>query len=199
LGLFISNSKKSLSDLELVAGYKNTGDNDYMAEIYERYTHLVYGVCMKYFRDVDESKDAVMQIFEKLMTDLVKHEITQFKSWLHTVAKNHCLMHIRSRKALFEKNEELKKDLPIVMENYYGVHLDTENDSESKLKHLDEGLKDLNEEQRICVELFYLQEKCYQEVAEITGYTMNQVKSYIQNGKRNLKIYLTNKNGNESP
>ena len=191
-----SNSKKHLSDLDLVAGYKNTGDNSYVAEIYERYTHLVYGVCMKYFRDVDESKDAVMQIFEKLFTDLVKHEINQFKSWLHTVAKNHCLMQLRTRKSVFEKNEELKKDYPIVMENDFVLHLDNENDTETKLKHLDDGIKDLNDEQRICIELFYLQEKCYQEVAEMTGYTMNQVKSYIQNGKRNLKNFIINKNGN---
>jgi len=190
------NSKKQLSDLDLVAGYKSTLDNSYIAEIYERYTHLVYGVCMKYFRDVDESKDAVMQIFEKLLTDLVKHEINQFKSWLHTVAKNHCLMQLRSRKAIFEKNEELKKDYPIVMENDFVLHLDNENDTETKLKHLDDGIKDLNDEQRICIELFYLQEKCYQEVAEMTGYTLNQVKSYIQNGKRNLKNFLINKNGN---
>ena len=191
-----SNSKKHLSDLDLVAAYKSTGDNSYVAEIYERYTHLVYGVCMKYFRDVDESKDAVMQIFEKLFTDLIKHEINQFKSWLHTVAKNHCLMQLRTRKSVFEKNEELKKDYPIVMENDFVLHLDNENDTETKLKHLDDGIKDLNDEQRICIELFYLQEKCYQEVAEMTGYTMNQVKSYIQNGKRNLKNFIINKNGN---
>ena len=49
----------------------------------------------------------------------------------------------------------------------------------------------LNPEQKQTVELFYLQEKSYKEIVDQTGFSMNDVKSYIQNGKRNLKIMLS--------
>lgn len=177
----------------MVSRYKQTGDNALVGILFERYTHLVMGVCMKYLKDEDESQDALMQIFEKLLVDLKKHEIAQFKGWLYSVARNHCLMFLRSRQSELKKQKELKKDMTVLMELDDQVHLSNVNNKEKQLSQLEEGISQLNEEQRRCVELFYLQEKCYQEVAEITGYSMNQVKSYIQNGKRNLKIYLTGK------
>jgi len=182
---------QDLQDTELVLKYKESGDNTMVGVLFERYTHLVYGVCMKYLRDEDESKDALMQIFEKLLVDLKKHEITYFKGWLHTVARNHCLMFIRSRKSEFNKQKEMKKDFTAGVESDDYLHLENVDVKEKHLTNLEEGIKQLNEEQKLCVELFYLQEKCYQEIAEETGFTMKQVKSYIQNGKRNLKIYLT--------
>lgn len=184
---------QELQDSELVSRYKQTGDNALVGILFERYTHLVMGVCMKYLKDEDESQDALMQIFEKLLVDLKKHEIAQFKGWLYSVARNHCLMFLRSRQSELKKQKELKKDMTVLMELDDQVHLSNVNNKEKQLSQLEEGISQLNEEQRRCVELFYLQEKCYQEVAEITGYSMNQVKSYIQNGKRNLKIYLTGK------
>lgn len=190
-----SNNKNQLSDLELVNGYKSSGDNSYMAVLYQRYLHLMYGVCMKYLKDQDESKDAVQQIFEKLLLDINRHEISHFKSWLHTVTKNHCLMHLRSEKSTFDKKEELKKDFPIVMEKDFVLHQDSETNTENELKNLEIGITELNEKQKICIELFYLQEKSYVEVAEMTGYSLNEVKSFIQNGKRNLKNYILSKNG----
>ena len=182
----------SLEDNELVLKYKQTGDNTFVGVLFERYTHLVFGVCMKYLKDEEESRDALMHIFEKLLSDLKKHEISQFKGWLHTVAKNHCLMFLRSRQSEVKKKVELKKDLTTLMETDEHLHLDNEtNNKEVVLSNLEEGIRQLKEEQKICVELFYLQEKCYQEIAQTTGYSMNEVKSYIQNGKRNLKIFLT--------
>jgi RNA polymerase sigma factor (sigma-70 family) len=180
-----------LSDLELVNEYKKTSDNTSVGVLFERYTHLVFGVCMKYLKDEEESRDAVMQIFEKLLADLKRHEIAQFKGWLHSVAKNYCLMHLRSRQSTLKKEVEMQKDVKGVMENDYEQHLNTNNVKEEQLTKLEDGIKQLNEEQKICIELFYLQNKCYQEVTDITGYSLNQVKSFIQNGKRNLKIFLT--------
>ena len=176
-----------LTDQELIAGYKANADKAFVGELFRRYTHLVFGVCVKYLRDEDEAHDAVMQIVEKLFEDLKKHEIKQFKSWLHTVAKNHCLMHLRSKKSETQKAQELKKDWPVVMESDTESHLN----KEVQLDRLEEGIQQLKDEQKICIELFYLKEKCYQEVASITGYDLNQVKSFIQNGKRNLKLILT--------
>ncbi len=180
-----------LSDLELVNEYKKTSDNTSVGVLFERYTHLVFGVCMKYLKDEEESHDAVMQIFEKLLADLKKHEIAQFKGWLHSVARNHCLMYLRSRQSTHKKEVEMHKDIKGVMENEHELHLNNSNQKEEQLTKLEDGIKQLTEEQKICIELFYLQNKCYQEVADTTGFSLNQVKSFIQNGKRNLKLFLT--------
>ena len=176
-----------LADKELAARYRDSGDLELLGVLYKRYSHLVYGVCLKYLRDRDDSQDAVMQIFEKLVTDLRRHPVEYFKSWLHTVAKNHCLMQLRSRKghAVPLENETTLE----VVESHAALHPDNE-DREGQLKLMEKGLETLNHEQRTCVELFYLRQLSYQQVAEQTGYTLLQVKSYIQNGKRNLRIFI---------
>ena len=182
---------KEYNDIELVNRYKQTGDKSAVGILFERYTHLVFGVCMKYLKDEEESKDAVMQVFEKLMNDLHRHEVQQFKGWLYSVAKNYCLMQLRSERTELKKEELLKKDTAALVENDQELHLNHNNDKELQLNKLEESVKQLNNEQRICIELFYLKEKCYQEIADTTGYSLMQVKSHIQNGKRNLKILMT--------
>lgn len=186
MGLFKAKNIQTLTDNELIARYKKTGDNALVGELYKRYSHLVYGVCLKYLKNEDEGKDAVLQIFENLLNDLKKHDIANFKSWLHSVARNHCLMFLRKQQTQQKRVNEYEAtyqheesfDTPFVV-----------NDKEQKevmLTKLEEALTYLKDEQRICIELFFLKEKCYNEVAEITGYDIKKVKSYIQNGKRNL-------------
>ncbi|MGZ4034607.1 MAG: RNA polymerase sigma factor, partial [Bacteroidia bacterium] len=119
--------------------------------------------------------------------DLKKHEIQQFKAWLHMVCKNYCLMQLRSGASKLKRNKEMHKDFAAFMESDIEMHLSAENTKEIHLTFMEECIKGLNNEQKICVELFFLQEKSYQEVTEVTNYSMNNVKSYIQNGKRNLK------------
>lgn len=182
-----SSQLNNYNDLELVAQYKQTNDNTFVGILFQRYTHLIFGVCLKYLKDEDEAQDASMQIFEKLLVDLKKHEVQQFKAWLHMVCKNYCLMQLRSGATKLKHAKEMHKDLSAVMESDYELHLTIENTKEIQLTHMEECIKGLNEEQRLCVELFYLKEKSYQEVSETTNLTMNNVKSYIQNGKRNLK------------
>jgi len=201
---------KSFSDSELVQKFKETRDNALVGELFQRYTSLVFGVCMKYLKDEDEAKDGVMQIFEKILTDLHRHNVDNFKGWLYMVAKNHCLMFFRSKKIHVELPKHYTGDggddtisddsttfsfgkgnegeMP--MELMSGLHHNGE-DKEKQLTLMEQSIKALKEEQKICVELFYLQEKSYEEVAKATGYTMKEVKSYIQNGKRNLKILMT--------
>lgn len=184
-----------MSDAELVAHYKLTGENTCVGELFARYRHLVYGVCMKYLGDEDESQDVQMHVFEKLLNDLARHEIAQFKGWLYAVSRNECLMYLRSRKSRLEKQQELKKDTETFMETDPNLHLSGVNEKEQQLQLMEKGLSQLNEPQRICMELFYLKEKCYKEIADETGYSMNEVKSYIQNGKRNLKLFMTRAHG----
>ena len=166
-------------DLELVAQYKQTNDNSFVGALFQRYTHLIFGVCLKYLKDENEAQDASMQIFEKLLVDLKKHEVQQFKAWLHMVCKNFCLMQLRSGATKLKHNKEMHKDFTSFMESDYDSHLTIENTKEIQLTYMEECIKGLNKEQRLCVEMFYLQEKSYQEVSESTSMTMNNVKSYI--------------------
>jgi len=179
--------KVEFSDNELVDRYKNSGDTHYAGLLFQRYSHLVLGVCMKYLKNEEESRDAVMNIFEKLLSDLHKHKIDNFKSWLYMVSRNHCLMYLRSNKKLDIKYEEIETPF---MENAYMLHPIDEKLPEESLTKLEICIEKLIEEQKKCVHLFYIEEKCYKEVSEQTGYDIGKVKSYIQNGKRNLKICM---------
>src|SRR5215213_1821256 len=180
------------SDAELILEFKSGKNAQALGVLFERYVHLVFGVCMKYLKDTEESRDATMQIFEKLRTDLQKHQVEKFSYWLHTVSKNYCLMQLRSRDAMKNYDDALLVTEDGVTDDGLIPGLFEENNSEHFMEILPNAIQNLNAEQRACIELFYLKEKCYEEVSEITGYTMKQVKSYIQNGKRNLKIYLVN-------
>jgi RNA polymerase sigma factor (sigma-70 family) len=172
-------------DAALIALYKNTGDLEVLGQLYGRYMHLVYGVCLKYLQDEAQSKDAVMQIFEELVHKLKIHEVQNFKSWLHVLCRNYCLMALRKS----SKNKTVPLEDTFV-ENTEFVHLNIDDTKEKQLTLMEKCMESLPEEQRISVDLFYLQEKCYKEIAEITGYELVKVKSYIQNGKRNLKICI---------
>lgn len=175
---------KEADDAQLIRKYKETGELTYLAALYERYMNLVYGVCLKYF-DEEASKDAVMQIFEELVDKVKQHEVQSFRGWLHVLARNHCLMKIRATKGRVVSIEENG-----FMELGENNHPDNGFSLESNLQAMEKCLEGLPEEQKRSVHLFYLQEKSYREVADITGYEMNKVKSYIQNGKRNLKICM---------
>ncbi|WP_138475989.1 RNA polymerase sigma factor [Dyadobacter bucti] len=178
------------AEAEKLLAYRRTGDIRLLGALYEPYMEMVFGICYKYLRQEEESKDAVMQIFEKLVTDLKTHEIDNLKSWLHTVARNFCLMRIRGRRvfeAIDEKQE--RGDLKYDMNDDEG-----HSEIEINLKVLEKCMERLVYEQRTSVELFFLREKCYREISDETGFDFNKVKSYIQNGKRNLKICM-DKNG----
>jgi len=174
-----------MTDLELIEQYKLSNENSWVGVLYSRYTALVYGVCLKYLKDREESKDAVMQLFEKLLTALKEHEIEHFKSWLYVTARNHCLMKLRAQKG--KRTEELSTFL---METSGEMHPDDQNEMESNLSKLENCIEKLGHEQKACVKMFFLQEKCYKDIAVLTGYELIKVKSFIQNGKRNLKLCM---------
>ncbi|MCK4569123.1 MAG: sigma-70 family RNA polymerase sigma factor [Bacteroidales bacterium] len=178
-----------LTDAQLIDAYVSEGNTDYFGLLFERYTHLVFGVCMKYLKNTHDAEDAVLGIFEKLLTDLKKHEVLDFKNWLYRVTKNHCLMILRKRKVKDKAEGEIMRDKQQeFMEIVFDEHLPNEDmDVEGILISLRGAMNELREEQRTCIELMYLEKKTYQEVSHLTGYSLKQVKSYIQNGKRNLK------------
>lgn len=182
------------SDSELILEYKNSGNNVLVGILYKRYAHLVLGLCIKYLKDKDEAQDAVMQIFEKLLQDLLKHQIEFFKSWLYTYSKNHCLMNLRLKQSKLKKEIQLYENATLFMEKEEEEHHHI-NEKEKQYELLELAIQGLSPEQKICIECFYLRNKSYQEIADQTGYSLNEVKSYIQNGKRNLKIKLEKQTG----
>ncbi len=178
-------SPLSAPDAALVAEYKKTERLEVLSDLYQRYFELVYGVCLKYLSDEEASRDAVMNIFEELIVKLKTHEVDHFKAWLHTLAKNHCLMQLRTAKKI--KLTGFNEEIMQIEEN---VHLNGVMEKESQLERMTICMKTLPGEQQQCVELFYLQNKSYNEISDLTGFDWKSVRSYIQNGRRNLKICM---------
>jgi RNA polymerase sigma factor (sigma-70 family) len=189
-------ASKEDSDEALVALYRKTKDMGIVGKLFERYTHLVYGVCLKYLRNEERCKDAVMEIFEELFVKLAMYEVHNFKSWLYSVSRNYCLMEIRKDGTVFRLKERLMNDFrQESMESDPVWHLIEENDTFISDEVLQRAIESLVPGQAECVRMMYLENKSYKDIALETGYSMNEVKSYIQNGKRNLKNYLLNLNG----
>ncbi|SDE14786.1 RNA polymerase sigma-70 factor, ECF subfamily [Mucilaginibacter pineti] len=186
---FIKPDKQgSSTDEELIGTYRKSGDVAVLGRLYEKYMPLVYGVCLKYLKDEEAAKDAVMGIFEELVIKVKQHEINTFRSWLYVLARNYCLMQLRSAKKMELVN------LDDVMEFTPLLHPE-DNNREEVYKALERCIDKLTGGQKQSIDLFYLKEKCYKEIADVTGFSLNEVKSYIQNGKRNLKICLDKHSG----
>ncbi|MDP4151271.1 MAG: sigma-70 family RNA polymerase sigma factor [Bacteroidota bacterium] len=184
----------SVTDQELIIRYRHSQDLEILAELYLRYMDLLYGVCLKYLKDPEAAKDAVMNIFEELAQKLQKHEVAHFRGWIHTLAKNHCLMQLRAAKRI--KINDLEPDRVQIAEE---LHLNGIKEKEGELDKLSKCLETLCSEQKQAVELFYLESKCYKEIEKITGVEWNKVRSHIQNGKRNLKLCMEKSGPVHSP
>lgn len=185
--MLVNEKYNNYSDNELINIFLEKDDNSMVGILYQRYGHLVLGLCLKYLKNKDEAKDAVIQIFSNLLRDLKKHKIEYFKSWLYVYSKNFCLMELRKRQSALKKELELKENAHLLMDFSDPEHL---KEKEAQIVLMEQAIEQLNSDQKKCIELFYLKNKSYNEIIEITGYSANDVKSYIQNGKRNLKIKL---------
>jgi len=185
------NEFSHITDQELLNNFYESHDSKWLGMLLQRYTLLLFGVCMKYMKNEEEAKDGVQQVFLKSITELQKYKVEYFKSWIYTVARNHCLMRLRQ---LGRKTIDIDEKISLQAEETKpGSHLEKEN----LLQAMSESLNELNAEQKQCLTLFYLEKKSYQEVSARTGFSIMQVKSYIQNGKRNLKLLLDKKISNK--
>jgi RNA polymerase sigma factor (sigma-70 family) len=175
-----------ITDNELLERFYIDRKNEWLGILLQRYTLLLLGTCMKYLKNEEEAKDCVQQIFLKAITELHKYKVDYFKSWIYMVARNHCLMKLRDKNVIVsvEDRHSLPADEDGLMEAA---------DKDKTLNLLEASLDELSNEQKTCVTLFYLQKKSYQQIVEETGFTMMQVKSHIQNGKRNLKLLVEKK------
>jgi len=180
-----------ITDEELFRRFITTRDAEVAGELFSRFTHLVFGVCFKYLKDEEKAKDALMSVFERLLTKPPDQDILNVKNWLYTVTKNQCLFQLRQENTELrykEKNlAELKAE---IMEKPVSAFPDIDEELESQNLH--KAVQQLKTEQKTCIELFYFEDKSYFEITEITGFSFNQVKSHLQNGKRNLKSMLEN-------
>lgn len=185
-------SHNSYTDSELLQHFRKTADSKWLGWLFERYSLLVFGVCMKYLRNATDAQDATQHVFEKALGEVGKYEIPYFKSWIYSVAKNHCLMQLRSRSSKPGTTDEFPEE----------TSADLLTDQELKMKellmekqslHLNEALNELSQEQKTCVQMFYLEKLSYHDIETKTGFSFQQVKSHIQNGKRNLRIILEKK------
>ena len=187
--MWLFKKKEYSSDEELLKHYKQSGNKDLFADLFKKHVSVVYGTCLFYLQDKDEAQDATMQLFEKLMLDINNREIDNFKGWLSFVVRNYCISIIR-------KNKSQSKNIKSYYEfEYEDANYETEEkintvSDDVMLENMKQCLPKLKENQRLCVELFYLNDKSYQDIANQTGFTLNEIKSYIQNGKRNLKLLL---------
>lgn len=186
--IFLRRKIKTQSDEELLAKYRGEGDIEILGQLYEKYMHLVYGVCLKYLEDREWAKDEVMNIFTKLVTAVPQQEIGNFRTWLYVVTKNHCLMLLRSRKSEAVHMEAMAGDPTFFMENSVEMH--PLEEEESDMERLSECIERLKEEQQGCIRLFFYEGCSYRQISERLGIGENDVKSYIQNGKRNLRICI---------
>lgn len=178
-----SKNPSLLTDEELISEFRKNGNASIIGVLFDRYSHLVYGVSYNYLKDEEDCKDAVLHIFEYLGRDLNRYEIKNFSSWLHVVTKNHSLRQLSKR----------KETLPLSYQNELIEEEESVSEFNIHLPNLSLAMEQLNAEQKICIDLFYIKELSYKEITEQTGFNLNQVKSYIQNGKRNLKLILLNK------
>lgn len=180
------------SDENLILQYQQTNNRVVVGELFKRHSLMCYAVCVKYLKNEDDAQDATMSIFEQLFVDLKKHQITNFRSWLHSVCRNYCLMQLRKKSPEVVFAEE-ENDTFFMQLNQFVHQEDNTQEREEKLHVLEEAVKQLKDNQRKCIELFYLKHKSYEEIAASTGLSMNEVKSNLQNGKRNLKMALNEK------
>ena len=194
--MWLFKNKEYNSDEELLKHYKQSGNKELFADLFKKHVSVVYGTCLFYLQDKDEAQDATMQLFEKLMLDINNREIDNFKGWLSFVVRNHCI-------SLIRKNKSQSKNIKSYYEfEYEAPDYETEEKINSVnddvlLENMKTCLPKLKENQRICVELFYLKNKSYQDIANETDFSLNEIKSYIQNGKRNLKLLLEDASKNK--
>jgi RNA polymerase sigma-70 factor (ECF subfamily) len=180
--IFRRKELEHISDEELLTRYLQSGDLTIFTKLFSRYDHLLFGLCLKYLKEPEEAKDAVMDLFELLSEKVNNTQIQSFQKWLYVTAKNHCLMILRKRKRDLKNEKSYHDD----MESTMLLHLNGEDES-MDLSCLTRKLVDeLEPGQRRCIELFYFENLSYKQIVEETGFTLKHVKSYIQNGRRNL-------------
>lgn len=180
-------------DAELLHRFQQDGEEAALLALYDRYLELIYGLCLQYLKSSTLAEDAVLGIYTELQRKVPGHEIKHFKNWLFTFVRNYCLMELR----------RAKKDLtvsfePAFMQSDENWHLaEEQHTTDERETALVYCLEQLNIEQKACVQLFYYQGMSYKDIAEQRQESVGKVRSYLQNGRRNLKICIEQQRNEE--
>ena len=185
--MFTNPANKEYNELQLIRRYRETQDMTVMGILFDPYLHLVYGLCLKYLKSREDSQDVTLEIFEKVSKELLKTEITHFKSWLYILSKNECLRVLKHKQKLQFVDLIAEKDYNDYVEFESVFTLNKDDDHKKLDNRLKDCIEKLNEQQQTSIKLFYFKSKCYNEISQILDVGVKKVKSYIQNGKRNLK------------
>jgi RNA polymerase sigma factor (sigma-70 family) len=178
-----------LTDEELLLAYKTSSNNEWLGYLLQRYTMLLFGVAMKYLKDKEQAHDAVQQVFLKVLGNMHGEEFRNFKGWLYVLMRNHCLQLLR------DTHHKAGEDVLLGLQEQATEDKEDIAWREYSIEQMKQAMAELNEEQRTSIVQFYLEKKSYQQIMEYTGFSFLQVKSYVQNGKRNLKAILLKKLG----
>ena len=174
------------SDKELLSKYRDTKDQKWLSQLFGRYVQLIYGVCLRYTPDVREAEDFTMEIYQKVADKALTHQIKSFKSWVYVVSKHHCLEHIR--KITGRRIESFDPNFMQMQSEFHPIdEMEDKMVMEAKFEVMEHCLKKLNDLQKLSIELFYYKNKSYVEIANLIEDEVSQVRSYLQNGRRNIK------------
>ncbi len=193
MAYFNSTSNSKLTDEELIKKYRFSHDKTYLGELFLRYTPYIFGVAIKNLKSQKEAEDVTLTIFNKISSDLKRIDVTDFSKLLYQLVKELCDIEVKKKNATGEESKMILID-ELTKESDDNLYINSDKPKLSlDANNLRLAIDTLNESQKICIDLFYVQNKSYQEVADITGYSLNQVKTNIQNGKRLLKTYVEKK------
>lgn len=196
LNILFSRKVKKFSDEELLAHYKKTEDLNHLGELFSRKTPLIASLCNKYLKNKEEAEDATFELFEVVKKDLLKHEVLNLNAWLFSVTRNHCYKKLNKAKKHRQTYIDDENNVESFMESLGSDDLSIKQEKEDQLNLMEASILELKEDQKICVNLFYIKQMSYQDISEQTGMELKTVKSHIQNGKRNLKIIMESKGNN---
>ena len=183
-----------LDDNSLIHQYQEQQEHRYFNELYQRYAHLVFGSCLKQVKNRDEAKDLTMIIFEKLVERLPTEQVDNFKTWIYYFTRNECISHLRKQEATTKREEEwkkMRKSEEIFMENETLLRPYTDNSiSNIDGAALQHAIQQLSKAQQQCIRRFFFEQQSYKQIATATRWSLKEVKSHLQNGKRKLRLIL---------
>ncbi|MFQ5674351.1 MAG: RNA polymerase sigma factor [bacterium] len=172
-------------DNATIRSYLETRDVRYLGRLYEAYKKTIFWHCLKMVGNEEDAKDLASETFIRTFDRIEDFKLgAPFCPWLMRIATNLCIDHLRKKNRYkFYKFDETHSAVAI------------QNESEPKQpmisgERIIEKLKKLKPLQKRCFCLFYIHNLTYKQIAELTGYPLGKVRSYIQNGKRNFKLLM---------
>jgi RNA polymerase sigma factor (sigma-70 family) len=172
------------TDAEVIRSYLATQDARYFTQLYRRYANKVYGKCISILKNDAEARDAMQDIFVKIMLNLGNFgEKSQFSTWVYSITYNYCIDAIRKRKK--EKtmfSEDIERAPDVAAEEVPDQFL-----MEMDVKNLKVVLEALPDSDRLILIMKYHDDMSIRDIAEILQKTESAVKMKIKRAKEKAK------------